>query len=318
MIGIVRSEIEAGNCRDLSVSWSGWLGEGFACGGRVRFLLLFNQKISVEYGGRIRNATGWGDDMPSVEENKILWEREYDWSQAGEEWSHAWGNSTMQWIHTIFSRIHSFLPTKSLLEIAPGYGRWTRFLLGMCSNYIGVDLSGACIKSCRETFSAVPHAHFIVNDGKSLEEVPDDSIDFVFSFDSMVHCEKDVLENYLKELARKLKIGGRGFIHHSNMGEYLVNGELTTPNYHWRATSMTMLHFRDYCLQAGLKCVSQEKISWGQECLNDGFSLFAKLDPDNDSRSVPTMIVENAQFNREIANAKTMHELYNDGNRRVA
>jgi SAM-dependent methyltransferase len=260
----------------------------------------------------------WGEDMPSLEENRILWDRVYDWSQMGEEWSVSWGDSTMQWIHTIFSRIHGFLPVKSVLEIAPGYGRWTRFLLGMCSYYIGVDISVACIKACRETFSTVPHAHFIVNDGKSLEQIPDGCIDFVFSFDSMVHCEKDVLENYLKELARKLRIGGRGFIHHSNMGEYVVNGQLTAPNEHLRATSMTMLHFRDYCQQAGLKCVSQEKISWGQQYLNDGFSLFTKLDPDNDSFSVPTMIVENPQFNREIENAKTMHELYNKGNPRGA
>ena len=29
----------------------------------------------------------------------------------------------------IYSRIAAFLPVKSILEIATGYGRWTRFLL---------------------------------------------------------------------------------------------------------------------------------------------------------------------------------------------
>jgi cyclopropane fatty-acyl-phospholipid synthase-like methyltransferase len=39
--------------------------------------------------------------------------------------------------------------------------------------------------------------------------------DFVFSFDSLVHVESDVIENYLTQLAKKLKPNGIGFIHHS-------------------------------------------------------------------------------------------------------
>jgi hypothetical protein len=50
--------------------------------------------------------------------------------------------------------------------------------------------------------------------------VPDDSIDFVFSFDSLVHAEADVMQAYLNQLVRKLKLNGVGFIHHSNIGEY--------------------------------------------------------------------------------------------------
>lgn len=63
--------------------------------------------------------------MPSFIENKIQWERDYDWTTRGEEWSihHA-----VEWIHTVCSRIHNFVLTESILEIAPGFGRWTRFL----------------------------------------------------------------------------------------------------------------------------------------------------------------------------------------------
>ena len=50
--------------------------------------------------------------------------------------------------------------------------------------------------------------------------VEDGSVDFAFSFDSLVHAEADVLGAYLGELARKLKPDGVGFIHHSNIGGY--------------------------------------------------------------------------------------------------
>ena len=51
--------------------------------------------------------------------------------------------------------------------------------------------------------------------------IPDASVDFVFSFDSFVHPDREVVEAYLRQLGTKLKIGGKGFIHHSNFGEYV-------------------------------------------------------------------------------------------------
>ena len=54
----------------------------------------------------------------------------------------------------------------------------------------------------------------------SLPMVEDQSIDFAFSFDSLVHVESDVLMGYLAELARTLKPEGVAFLHHSNYGSY--------------------------------------------------------------------------------------------------
>ena len=65
------------------------------------------------------------------------------------------------------------------------------------------------------------HVHCVLNDGRSLSMIPDSSVDFVFSFDSFVHPDRDVVEAYLRQLGTKLKIGGKGFIHHSNFGEYV-------------------------------------------------------------------------------------------------
>jgi hypothetical protein len=46
------------------------------------------------------------------------------------------------------------------------------------------------------------------------------SVDFVFSFDSLVHADAPTLEAYLRELTRVLRPGGVAFLHHSNMAMY--------------------------------------------------------------------------------------------------
>jgi len=94
-----------------------------------------------------------------------------------------------------------------------------------CSDhYIGVDLNSNCISACQERFADVKHAAFYANDGKSLAMVEDSSVDFAFSFDSLVHAEMDVIEAYCRELSRKLSPSGVAFIHHSNLG---ANSQIT-------------------------------------------------------------------------------------------
>ena len=50
--------------------------------------------------------------------------------------------------------------------------------------------------------------------------VADRSVDFAFSFDSLVHADAEVLDAYAAELARTLAPDGVAFIHHSNLGAY--------------------------------------------------------------------------------------------------
>ena len=84
----------------------------------------------------------------------------------------------------LYPRIHRFIPAPTILEIAPGFGRWTQFLKRHCQSLIAVDISKKCIEFCKARFPSGPHITFQVNDGTSLPAIPDDSVDFVFSFDS--------------------------------------------------------------------------------------------------------------------------------------
>jgi SAM-dependent methyltransferase len=208
--------------------------------------------------------------MPTISENLHAWNVWYDWSGEEEEWSREFGGTEALWCFVIYPRIHRFLPASTVLEIAPGFGRWTKFLKDQCQSMIAVDLSERCIEHCKRRYASDSHIVFQVNDGESLAAVPDNSIDFVFSFDSLVHAEKEVLETYITQIAKKLRPDGVGFIHHSNLSSYRKRVMLKKTLESWRATSMTTELFRNYCERAGLKCVSPNS-RWDErdECLRN-------------------------------------------------
>ena len=83
------------------------------------------------------------------------------------------GNSELQWHVTVLPRIARFLPAGTILEIAPGFGRWTHYLKDHCRELIVVDLAARCIEACRQRFASASHISYHVNDGKSLEMVHD-------------------------------------------------------------------------------------------------------------------------------------------------
>src|SRR5207244_865501 len=118
--------------------------------------------------------------------------------------------------------------------------------------------------------------HCYLNDGRSLSMIADGSVDFVFSFDSFVHPDREVAEAYLRQLRSKLKIGAKGFIHHSNFGEYanslrerlpeIVAKPLIKANIldwaHHRNPGMSADLFRALCERNGLHCISKELVNW--------------------------------------------------------
>ena len=263
--------------------------------------------------------------MPDVSENRRTWNTPSSWSAGGDEWSGPWGGTELMWYGTLLPRLHAFLPAGTILELGPGHGRWTQYLKEVADRLVLVDLAEACIAACRERLGADSGISYHVNDGKSLDMVADRSIDLVFSFDSLVHAEADVLEAYLGQLASKLTPDGVGFIHHSNMGAYrrgtrlarmvperlrrvLTRRRLLVNLYAWRAESTTAELFAALCERAGLVCIAQEKIRWEYgRGLTDVISLFAVPG----SRWERTNVVfENPGFMEEAARLAEIARLY--------
>jgi SAM-dependent methyltransferase len=239
--------------------------------------------------------------MPDLDENAAYWNQGFHWRYGGDEWSAWWGGPEAEWRVTIAPRIDEFLPTKRLVEIAPGYGRWTHFLRHHCEELVGIDLSAKCVKACRRRFRHERNLSFHVNDGKNLSVVDDASVDFVFSFDSLVHAEQDVIDAYLAELARVLTADGVGFLHHSNMAAYPP--ERVGPRIpHWRSGSVSADTVADSASRVGLNCFRQELVGWGDEhdFLNDSFSWIARPGSVCDR---PRDVVVNTSFMEEPARA---------------
>ncbi len=236
----------------------------------------------------------------------------YDWKDAGEEWSEPWGSSAAQWSGTVLPRIRDCLPTGTILEIAPGFGRWTHYLKDYCQELSVVDASSECVEACSRRFAAESHVHCYLNDGRSLSMIPDASVDFVFSFDSFVHLPREIVAGYLNELRRTLKIGGKGFIHHSNLGAYADSLSERVPEplrkvlrkikildwEHHRNPTMSADVFRSLCARTGLNCISQELINWRGRRLIDCLSLFER---GGSTENNSTKIVRNPRFMREAA-----------------
>jgi SAM-dependent methyltransferase len=232
--------------------------------------------------------------MPEVDQNLENWSSEWDWSNQGDEWSAWWGGTAALWHGALLPRIHAFVPASRILEIAPGYGRWTQYLKDIGKQLVIVDLTPGCIEHCRRRFASASNIEYHVNDGRSLDMVEDGSIDFAFSFDSLVHAESDVLGAYLDQLSRKLGPDGVGFVHHSNIGAYgpltklarRVPGRTVGPLVRrgalinivaWRAESVTAESVARQCAEAGLACVSQEKINWESgRYLIDAITVFTR------------------------------------------
>lgn len=252
--------------------------------------------------------------MPTLAQNLQTWDRDWDWSSRGEEWSDWWGSADAQWKHCIFPRISDLRPSGTILEIGPGFGRWTGYLGELATDLIAVDISPRCIEACRGRFAEKSNVTFFVNDGLSLDMVQDRSIDFVFSFDSLVHAEADAIGSYISALGRKLSANGRGFIHHSNWRSY--RGYLALLHFmprswrsdlirrgvldsiRWRAGSMSAALFRQQCIAAGLHCTSQELVNWGTRRLGDCFSVFTRRGSDWDN---DTQVVRNPRFMQEAS-----------------
>jgi SAM-dependent methyltransferase len=159
---------------------------------------------------RTRNIPG----MNSAALNKEIWEA-WNWSAAGDEWSQSneWKGSLVRNV------LQRYVPADcNILEIGPGAGRWTEYLLQRAKQYVGIDISSTCVAHCRERFANDSRAIFSVGSGSDLGNVASSAIDAIWSFDVFVHINRSEVEGYVREFARVLRRGGVAVIHHGSLG----------------------------------------------------------------------------------------------------
>jgi len=262
--------------------------------------------------------------VPGLDDIRATWDAEAGWSAAGDEWSGPWGGTEPLWWSSLLPRIHAFLPAATVLELGPGQGRWSQYLKDRCEELVLVDVAEHAIDACRRRFAGAANVAYHVGGGTSLPMIADRSIDFAFSFDSLVHAEADVLGAYAGELARTLAPGGVAFLHVSNMGAYARGAALARrvperlrrrltmhgalPNvFAWRADSTTGEGFAAACERAGLRCVALELIAWhyGRH-LTDAIVL---LTPAGSRWERPRRVAQNRFWRHEAARAASHYAL---------
>ncbi len=164
-----------------------------------------------------------------------------------------------QWEHLIAPYIQD-ADLSCVLELAPGHGRNSAKLIAQGARQLHlVDVNQTCIDACRRRFGERAGdcaMHYHVTGGDSLPFIGDESISFVYSFDSMVHFDKSIMLAYLREFARVMCPGATGYLHHSNYGAI-------APNSDWaknvgNRSDMTAELFRAFCDAVGLEVTGQK------------------------------------------------------------
>lgn len=151
-----------------------------------------------------------GNSAPA---NERRWS-EWDWSSRGEEWT-----LSAEWKQALVEDVlDRWVPAGgTALEIGPGGGRWTEYLLARAASLTLVDVSDRPLELCRERFaSELGRIAFVQSSGSDMPGVASASIDAVWSFDVLVHVAPTDLAGYLDEIARVLVPGGVAVLHHSD------------------------------------------------------------------------------------------------------
>jgi predicted methyltransferase len=115
-------------------------------------------------------------------------------------------------------------PDQVGLEIGPGGGRWTRYLLGFKHLYV-VDYHAELLNELRRKCNK-SNMQFIVNHGTDFPDVPANSVDYVVSIACFVHLEPHLIESYLSNIHGILKLGGNVVLTYSDKTK--VGGQLNS------------------------------------------------------------------------------------------
>jgi SAM-dependent methyltransferase len=147
-----------------------------------------------------------------------------------------------KYIATVLKNRADLKPTDSVLDMGCGSGRvamhLTEYLDG--GTYYGVDIVKSSIEWCRDAYREFPNFHFIHADlhskfynpeGKSNSEnyrfpFDDGALDVIWSSSLFTHMLIAGVDNYLKEMARTHRVGGRIW------NSYLLLDEISEPLVH--------------------------------------------------------------------------------------
>jgi hypothetical protein len=138
---------------------------------------------------------------------------------------------------------------RNAMEIGPGGGRWTRYLLGFKKLYV-VDYYAELLNELKRHLQKST-IEFIKNNGTDFPGIGKGTIDYLFSFGTFVHLDSAIIEAYLVNMKPILKAGANVVIHYSDKTKIMaqVNKDFS---------ENTPMRMREMVLNAGYTILEED------------------------------------------------------------
>ncbi len=161
----------------------------------------------------------------SVETQRDLWPKSVDFStNPAKLYSYGWGDPyTHEAVNAAGDILGNYwkilkgllLPNvsgKRALDLGCFDGKWTYFM-EQAASIICVDLDDTGFRAMQKRLVNYPPMMFYKTAGDELAGIPDQSVDFIFSIDSLVRSEVPIIEKYIAEFARIISPDGKICVH---------------------------------------------------------------------------------------------------------
>jgi 2-polyprenyl-3-methyl-5-hydroxy-6-metoxy-1,4-benzoquinol methylase len=154
------------------------------------------------------------------------------WSRYPEEWKSdpalsmgaetlgdEWGGP--EFADRIIELVGPYLgPQVDVLELGCGGGKFSRRLAPRCRSLLCSDISSEMIDHTHATLSARglgENVDYVVLNGLDFSGVPDESADFIFSYDVLLHLPPENVFSYMCDARRVLRDNGILMLHQVNL-----------------------------------------------------------------------------------------------------
>lgn len=102
-----------------------------------------------------------------------------------------------------------------VLEVGSLSGKWTQYMLN-AKKIIAVDINNYFVEFLKNKFKNAPNIDFYITTGHELNGIAENSVDLIFSIDTMIRIKEKYIRNYIKEISKVLVVGGVAILHLPN------------------------------------------------------------------------------------------------------
>ena len=154
-----------------------------------------------------------------LDKTKNWYQKDLDWRESIKQQ----GEFDTLLFEQVKNKIEQFAKTGSQaeffnsLEIGPGYGTYSKCFLAWRLNFF-LDLLPFCESKIKKQFNPQHHRYlkFYTTHRTNCGLIPDNAVNFIFSWDTFTFFTQDHIDEYLRDMKRVLLPGGYCFIHYAD------------------------------------------------------------------------------------------------------